>query len=185
MQTNGLQPKVDLSAYYNKNSINKNEKADTSENTVVQTDEKLSSEPVKADLVSAYYPNINISKSQDSAAKKYDNGLELSDGSKLLRVMVANTANTEIKKSEQEGMYDIVTTSLAGGHAQEPSVQTVSEEELLKDKGLAAGKVKKLDDDSYEVTYYTSSNYKDFTETTQVLTGEELNKFMTENAYYI
>lgn len=139
---------------------------------------------VNASLVQAYNPNIKVSSPEEKFDCALSCGVQLSDGSTLLQPYMMNTGHTEIKNNN-DGTYDVVFTSFVGGYKHEPVTRTLSEEDLIADKGLCGGLIKKLDDNSYEVTYYTSSNFKDTEMNTEVMDKNSCIDFMTGHGLHI
>ncbi len=148
---------------------------------------KLSDElpVVKASNVSAYNPNMKTMSEEEKFDKGYNSGIKFSDGSILLRPHMLNTGLTEIKPSKNEGEYDVIFTSFVGGYKHEPTKKTLDEESLILDKSLCRGSIKQLDDNTYEVTYYTDSNFKNYDTTSQIMNKAECIEFMNKNFLYM
>ncbi len=149
--------------------------------------EKMASElpRVNASNIQAYNPNFKALSPEEKFDKSFESGVKLSDGSILLRPTMLNTGSTEIKPAKNGDGYDVIFTSFVGGYKHEPSIRTMSEEDLIKDKGLSGGTIKKLDDNSYEVTYYNSSNFKDHEMTTEVMDKATCMEFLASRHMYL
>lgn len=150
--------------------------------------EKLSDElpSVPANSIKAYNPNITTKSPEEKFDLQFNSGVRLSDDKVLIRPHILNTGSTEIKPSKNPGEYNVIFTSYVGGYKHEPKVRTLDEESLLKNKGLSSGTIKRLGDDTYEVTYYTDRRFNDNYETaTEVMSKEECTKFLRENGWYI
>ncbi len=141
--------------------------------------EKLASELpcVNSNTIKAYN-GIKTPSPEEKFDRALKSGVKLSDGKILLRQIMMNTGNTEIKPSKNAGEYDVIFTSFVGGYKHEPSVKTLSEDELFADKGLSAGSIKPLEDGNYEVTYYIDSNFNNNDTNTAIMTKEECIEFL-------
>lgn len=149
---------------------------------------KLSDElpAVSANTVSAYHPNIKTMSPEEKFDKAFDSGVKLSDGAVLLRPIMMNTGSTEIKPSKKDGNYDVISTSFVGGYKHEPSIRTLTEQQLMEDKGLCNGTLKKTDDGKYELTYYTDTKFnQNYETTTKVLDKSECMEFLRNNCLYL
>ncbi len=148
---------------------------------------KMASELPRVDVsnVKAYNPNIKTMSLEERFDKGLESGVKLSDGSILIRPTVLNTGSTEIKPSKNGEGYDVIFTSFVGGYRHEPSIRTMSEDELINNKSLSGGTIKKLDDNSYEVTYYNSTKRSDHEMTTEIMDKESCMKFLSSHCMHL
>lgn len=151
---------------------NPSQKQETTQNTNYN---QLTS--FKSSLARTYFPNIRTMSSEEKFDIQYDKATELSDGTKLIRPTVLNTGSTEIKPSKKAGFYDVIFTSFSGGYKHEPTIKTISEDELKSDKYLYAGQIKQIGDNKYEIKYLDDSNKL----VTKTLSKEECIEIMKMN----
>ncbi len=149
--------------------------------------EKVANElpTINADLAKQYNPNIQTMSAEEKFDKDFNSGVPLSDDKILLRPHIIFTGSHQIARN-QDGTYTITTKSFLPQYRNNPpTVKTLTEDELYNDKGLCGGSIKKLDDNSYEVTYYTSSNYKEHEMTTEVMDKKTCIDFLKTHCLYI
>ena len=169
MQVNKIQTNNLKKFISGNNSIQEQETPQTNNNN------KLTS--FKSSFARTYFPNIRKMSPEEKFDLQYDKATELSDGTKLIRPTVLNTGSTEIEPSKQPGFYDVIFTSFSGGYKHEPTVKTISEDELKSDKYLYAGQIKQVGDDKYEIKYFDDSSNL----VTKTLSKKECIEIMKRN----
>lgn len=104
---------------------------------------------VNCSHVTGYFPNIKVASPEAKFDKAFENATKLSDGSAILMPTMIGSSSTIT--SNGDGTYTVKTQpSMMGA---KPIVKTMTEEELIADKGLCAGLLKQNDDGSYDITY--------------------------------
>ena len=170
---------------------------------------KMTSEvpAVSSDLAKSYFPNIVQRKSEvdesavleevDESAvledvpedesfplelgiefeENFESALKLSDGSMILKPQLEGS----IRKLEKDENGNFFLKSRAVMMGAEEHTRPISEEQILSDKGLCAGTIKKIDDNKYEVTYYTSPSHHNYEQKTEVMDMYDCALFMRDN----
>ena len=110
-------------------------------------------------------------------AENFESALKLSDGSMILKPQIQGCIN-QLEK-DADGNFLLKSRAVIMGA--EEHTRPISEEQILSDKGLCAGTIKKLDDNKYEVTYYTSQNYNNHDKTTEVMDMYDCAMFIRNN----
>ncbi len=104
---------------------------------------------VNCSHIAGYFPNINVASPEAKFNMAFDGATKLSDGSALLMPSMLGSSSTV--EANGDGTYTVTTQpSMMGA---KPTVKTMTEEELIADKGLCAGLLKQNDDGSYDITY--------------------------------
>lgn len=103
---------------------------------------------VSADEIASILPNVNIMTPEEKFDKGYKNAIKLTDGSALL-VPKRNAGIAEIYVGEEEGQYEILRTSVGPNAKISSAIETISEDELLNNRGYCAGTIKKTKDGTY------------------------------------
>ena len=111
--------------------------------------------------------------------ENFESALKLSDGSMILKPQVDGCIS-ELEKDD-DGNFLLKTRAVMMGA--EEHTRPISEEQILSDKGLCAGTIKKLDDNKYEVTYYTSPYYNDYEQITEVMDMYDCAMFIRDNRF--
>ncbi len=89
---------------------------------------------------------------------QYQNGVELSDGSKLLRPVILSLGKVDIKPTENEKEYKV---TFATGQK-----KVMSEEELISNRVLSRGQIKETENGEYNITFTDNDGKShDYTET--------------------
>ena len=131
---------------------------DLATSPIKNTPEQSSSNTQKTDCgcksvtcshITGYFPNVNVASPEAKFDKAFENATKLSDGSALLMPSMIGSSSTI--EANGDGTYTVTTQpSMMGA---KPTVKTMTEEELIADKGLCAGLLKQNDDGSYDITY--------------------------------
>lgn len=86
--------------------------------------------------------------------KSFNSATELSDGSKLLRPVCAQLGVIDIKPTKDDKKYKISITPPHFSKDQKPITQTLNEKEILENRILSRGKIKKGNTpDTYIIEY--------------------------------
>ena len=109
--------------------------------------------------------------------ENFDSALKFSDGSMILKPQIEGVIS-KLEKDENGNFFLKSRPVLMGA---EEKTRPISEEQILSDKGLCAGTIKKLDDNKYEVTYYTSPYYNDKEQKTEVMDMYDCAMFIREH----
>ncbi len=129
---------------------------------------------VDARTVQSYNSNIKTMSPEEKFDRGYASGIELSDGTKLLRPTMLNSGTTEIKRTS-DGNYDVIFTSHLPMYKGKTENKTVNESELRNDLSLYGGTIKATDDGNYEVLH------KNFGNEPIILSKSETIKFLRRN----
>lgn len=159
---------------------------------------KMTSEvpAVNSSYAQSYFPNIVQRKPEiDESAvleevdesfplelgidfeENFDSALKFSDGSMILKPQIEGCIS-ELEKDDN-GNFLLKTRAVMMGA--EEHTRPISEDQILSDKGLCAGTIKKLDDNKYEVTYYTSPYYNNHEQKTEVMDMYDCAMFIREH----
>ena len=109
--------------------------------------------------------------------ENFESALKLSDGAMILKPIMEGVIR-ELSKDDNGNFFLKSRAVMVGA---EEKTRPISEEQILADKGLCAGTIKKLDDNKYEVTYYTSPYYKDKEQKTEVMDMYDCAMFIREH----
>lgn len=149
---------------------------------------KLASEipAVNSSMAQSYFPNIKYTSVGKAAPAKpaenfddiFENSLKLSDGSMIIKPIIAGSSNS-IKKDENGKYYLTSRPSIYGAEAH---TREITEEEILNPRtGLSAGTIKKLDDGNYEVNCFKGTDEQN---ASKIMSGDECAKFLQNNSLY-
>ena len=116
--------------------------------------EQADCKPVTCANISGYFPNLTMTVEDKKFDIAFEKATKLSDGSAVLRPTIYGETNTIT--SNDNGTYTIVTQPTKIGT--EPSIKTISEEELINDKNLCTGLLYKNDDGTFDITYEFKDN---------------------------
>lgn len=129
----------------------------------------------------AYFPNIHQTNAKKTLPPQekltlddiIENGTKLPDGSTILRPMICGVMH-DIQKDDN-GKYTLTTQAVRMGST--PSTRNITPNEIVKNKWLCGGTVKKIGEDQYQVKYYVDGDPKKGTEEA-ILTKAECDEFM-------
>ena len=100
-------------------------------------------------ILLAYYTDPEKYNKSEIFDKYYEQALELMGGDKLLKP--ANSINSvSIRKTTTRGLYKLVLNSPEF----KIKVRHIDEGELINNRNLCMGTVSKIDDNSFEITYF-------------------------------
>ena len=109
--------------------------------------------------------------------ENFESALKLSDGSMILKPQLEGS----IRKLEKDENGNFFLKSRAVMMGAEEHTRPITEDQILSDKGLCAGTIKKLDDNKYEVTYYTSPYFNNHEQKTEVMDMYDCAMFIREH----
>ena len=145
---------------------------------------------VNSSMAKAYFPNISVktleAKAKDLTSARdlgaefeesFNSSVKLSNGSVILKPSIEGSSN-DIKQNDN-GNY--ILTSRPAQMGAEAKTSEITEDEIIGNKSLCGGTIKKLDDNKYEVTYYTESSFKDKNTGTVILDANECAVFMQKH----
>ena len=135
----------------------------------------------------AYFPNIHQTNTKKTLPPQekltlddiIENGTKLPDGSTILRPMICGVMH-DIQKDDN-GKYTLTTQAVRMGAT--PSTRNITPNEIVKNKWLCGGTVKKIGEDQYQVKYYVDGDPKKGTEEA-ILTKAECDEFMNNKQLY-
>lgn len=110
---------------------------------------KCNCKSVNYSNISGYFPNINIKSPEANFDKEFEGATKLSDGSALIMPSMIGSSSTVV--ANDDGTYTVTTQGTKFGS--EPTVKTITEEELIDNKGLCTGLLKQNENGSYDVSY--------------------------------
>lgn len=136
---------------------------------------------INSDTAKSYFPNIKDVKNDTRIQPKkpisldeiIDQSVKLPDGSIILHPTICGSTN-EIKKDEN-GHYTLTTTGTRMGSV--PTTRKITPQEIVTNKWLCGGTIKKIGEDQYEVRYPAGGDPKNGIEKA-IFTEAECKEFM-------
>ena len=131
-------------------TANSNKEKDILKNNTIN----IANNPIANDsTLLAYYTDSSKYNEIEIFDKAYEQALELMGGDRLLKP--AGSVNlVTIRKTTTRGLYKLILNSPEF----KIKVRHIDEGELINNRELCAGTLSKLDDDSYEITYFDSED---------------------------
>lgn len=133
---------------------------------------ECNSKSVNYSNISGYFPNINIKSPEANFDKEFEGATKLSDGSALIMPSMIGSSSTVV--ANDDGTYTVTTQGTKFGS--EPTVKTITEEELIANKSLCAGLLKQNENGSYDISYEFKDDKADWVPVT--LTDIDKNTVM-------
>jgi len=128
----------------------------------------------------SYYPNIAKISPEDLFDLQYQDGTKLSDGSKLIRPVILSLGEVDIIPLEQmPGHYAVLRAPMKGEDDVAPKI--ITEKELLENKTLCSGTIKKSNGGKYTIAFTTRDGKSKLISADKA----ECLKVLKENLLYI
>ena len=134
------------------------------------------------DTAGSYYPNISRLTPEELFDIQYESGTKLSDGAVLVRPVILSLGDVDITPLEEsKQLYKVDINPSEYNGMRSAATITMTEEELLSDKTLCGGTIKKEEEGNYTLQFRTLDGEIDLIETDKA----GCLKTLKENLLYI